>query len=125
MKTQLSSFVATLLNCDVIEVVTSHRQALNQQLNETDLIFRSKKKKHASCYSTSAAKTHFLCRPGSEGGAAGVEQRPEQAEQLAKTEVSLTLASRVEVKDDDDSDVKNLLLRSVKKDTSALLSGVG
>jgi len=33
-------------------------------------------------------------------------------DQLMKTEVSLTLASRIEIKDDDDSDIKNILLRS-------------
>ena len=35
----------------------------------------------------------------------------EQIDQLMKTEVSLTLASRIEIKEDDDSDIKNLLLR--------------
>nr|CAB3256707.1 IQ motif containing GTPase activating protein homolog [Phallusia mammillata] len=36
----------------------------------------------------------------------------DQMDHIVKTEVSLTLASRVEVKEDDDSDIKNLLLRT-------------
>ena len=34
-----------------------------------------------------------------------------QLENLLKTEVSLTLASKVEIKENDDSDIKNLLVR--------------
>ena len=46
-------------------------------------------------------------------GDSAVAQEPDndQLEGLMKTEVSLTLASKVEIKEDDDSDIKNLLVR--------------
>lgn len=45
-----------------------------------------------------------------ESGGHGLDS--EQMDQLMKTEVSLTLTSRIEIKDDDDSDIKNILLRT-------------
>lgn len=37
----------------------------------------------------------------------------DQLDSVLNTEVSLTLASKVEIKEDDDSDIKNLLLRLI------------
>ncbi|XP_076802630.1 ras GTPase-activating-like protein IQGAP1 isoform X2 [Clavelina lepadiformis] len=50
--------------------------------------------------------------PKRAGDTSGQGPDNDQMDHLLKSEVSLTLASRVDVKEDDDSDVKNLLLRT-------------
>ena len=45
------------------------------------------------------------------GETGGQQPDNDQLDQVIKTEVSLTLTSRIEIKDDDDSDIKNILLR--------------
>nr|XP_018671818.1 IQ motif containing GTPase activating protein homologue isoform X1 [Ciona intestinalis] len=60
----------------------------------------------ASLIGTNMLKSPRKGEPG------GVQPTEEQRTELLKTEISLTLASKVEIKEDDESDIKNLILRT-------------